>query len=312
MSKIFITGINGFVGKHLLEQYKEDEIIGLVKNSDESNLGDNVRVVQGDILDKPIMDEIIANEKPNIIFHLAALTSPSESIKNPSETIKNNIEGQLNILEAVRNNKLLDTKLLVVSSAEIYGEVDEKNLPIDENAPLFPNTPYAVSKITQDFLGYQYFKSYGIKSIRVRPFNHIGPGQAPIFVVSAFARQIAMIEKGQQNKIMKVGNLEPKKDFTDVRDVVRAYRLLIEKGKIGEVYNIGSGVSYSISEILEKLLSYSTEKIEVVADESLIRKVECKELRCDITKLKNDTGWEPMISIDKSLRDALDYWRNIL
>ncbi len=312
MSKIFITGINGFVGKHLLEQYKEDKIIGLVKDGTGEGFGKNVDIVRGDILDSAKIEEIIVDKKPDIIFHLAALTSPSESLKNPFETINNNIDGQLNILEAIRKNELFNTRLLVVSSAEIYGSVDDKYLPISEDTPLMPTTPYAVSKITQDFLGYQYYKAYGIKSVRVRPFNHIGPGQAPVFVVSAFAKQIAMIERGQQDKIIKVGNLAPRKDFTDVRDVVKAYKLLMEKGEFGEVYNIGSGVSYAISEILEMLLSFSNEKIEVQADESLMRKSEQKELRCDFSKIKNDVGWEPSISIEKSLRDALDYWRNIL
>lgn len=311
MAKVFITGINGFVGKHLIKEYPNDEIFGLVKTSTDENLGENVKKFQGDILDSSGIRKIIEEVKPDIIFHLAALTSPSESLKNPVETLDNNIKGQLNILEAVRDLEL-DCKTLVVSSAEIYGSVSEKDLPINENVQFLPTTPYAVSKITQDFLGYQYFKSYGVKSIRVRPFNHIGPGQAPMFVVSAFAKQIAMIEKGQQEPVMKVGNLTPKRDFTDVRDVARAYKLLMEKGEIGEVYNIGSGKSYGINEILNILISFSTEKIEVREDPSLVRKVDVKELRCDYTKLKNDTSWEPEIEIEKSLKDTLDYWRNIL
>jgi GDP-4-dehydro-6-deoxy-D-mannose reductase len=311
MAKIFITGINGFVGKHLIDEYKEDEIFGLVKDSTGEDLGGNVKTFQGDILDSNGIEKIIAEVKPDIIFHLAALTSPAESLKNPVETINNNVSGQLNILEAVRNLEI-DCKMLVVSSAEVYGNVDEKNIPTSENSELLPNTPYGVSKATQDLLGYQYYKSYGLKNVRVRPFNHIGPGQAPVFVVSAFARQIAMIEKGQQEKVIKVGNLSPKRDFTDVRDVVKAYKFLMEKGKFGEVYNIGSGKSYEISEILNILMSFSTEKIEVVEDPLLARSVDVKELRCDFTKLKNDTGWEPEIPIEKSLQDTLDYWRDII
>ena len=311
MAKIFIIGINGFVGKHLIGQYSEDEIVGLVKDSTGEDLGKNVKTHQGDILDKQRIQDIISEIRPDIIFHLAALTSPAESLKNPVETINNNISGQLNILEAVRNLEL-DCKMLVVSSAEVYGNVNEKNIPTTESAELLPNTPYGVSKATQDLLGYQYSKSYGLKNVRVRPFNHIGPGQAPIFVVSAFAKQIAMIERGQQEKIIKVGNLTPKRDFTDVRDVVRAYKLLMEKGKFGEVYNIGSGKSYEISEILNILMSFSTEKIDVVEDSALVRSVDVKELRCDFSKLKNDTGWEPEIPIEKSLKDTLDYWRDII
>lgn len=312
MSKIFITGVNGFVGMHLVLEYKDSEIIGLVREETDKDLGSNIKTIQGDILDKEKIEKIVKEEKPDLIFHLAAFTSPSESLKNPVETIDNNIKGQLNILEAVRKIELLDTKLLVVSSAEVYGDIDEADLPISEEEALNPMTPYAVSKITQDFLGYQYFKSYGIKSIRVRPFNHIGPGQSNMFVVSAFAKQIAMIEKGQQEKIIKVGDLISKRDFTDVRDVVRAYRILMERGKIGDVYNIGSEKSYKISEILNILLSFSKQKIEIKEDESLMRKVDIKESRCDSSKIKKDTGWKPEIPIEKSLLDALDYWRNIL
>lgn len=309
MAKIFITGINGFVGKHLLEAYSEDEVFGLVKSSTGSL--ENVITLSGDILDKKRIEDIIREIRPDVIFHLAALTSPAESLKTPVETINNNVTGQLNILEAVRNLNL-NCKMLVVSSAEVYGNVDEKNIPTSESVELLPNTPYGVSKATQDLLGFQYNKSYGIHTVRVRPFNHIGPGQAPVFVVSAFARQIAMIEKGQQDKVIKVGNLSPKRDFTDVRDVVRAYKFLIEKGKAGEVYNIGSGKSYAISEILDILLSFSKENIEIVENPELIRKVDVKELRCDFSKLKNETGWEPEIPIEKSLEDTLNYWREII
>lgn len=311
MAKIFITGINGFVGKHLTKEYLEDEIFGLVKDSTGENLDGNTKTFQGDILDSEGIKKIVGEVRPDIIFHLAALTSPAESLKSPVETINNNVNGQLNILEAVRSLEI-DCRMLVVSSAEVYGNVADENIPTAENAPLLPNTPYGVSKATQDLLGYQYYESYGLENIRVRPFNHIGPGQAPIFVVSAFAKQIAMIEKGQQEKVIKVGNLTPRRDFTDVRDVVKAYKLLMEKGKFGEVYNIGSGKSYEISEILNILMSFSTEKIEIVEDESLLRKVDVKELQCDFTKLKNDTGWEPEIPIEKSLKDTLDYWRNII
>ena len=312
MSKVFITGINGFVGKHLIDLYKDDEIVGLIRPGTDKDVGDDIKLVEGDILDTNRIEEIISEEKPDIIFHLAAFTSPSESLKSPVEALDNNIKGQLNILEAIRKFELFDTKTLVVSTSEIYGNADPEFLPINESTPLKPHTPYAVSKITQDFLGYQYFKSYGIKTIRVRPFNHIGPGQAPMFVVPAFAKQIAMIEKGQQEKIMKVGNLDAKKDFTDVRDVVLAYKLLMEKGEFGEVYNIGSGKSHAISEILEILLSFSTEKISVEKDPALMRKNEILDLYCDPSKIERLTGWKATIPLEKSLKDALDYWRNIL
>ncbi len=311
MQKVLITGINGFVGKHLISGFKDSEIVGLTR-ADSSETESAVRYVSGDILDKERIEAIIQDENPSIILHLAALTSPSESLKDPIGTLNNNIQGQLNIFEAIRNLDLLSTKILTVSSAEVYGSVDESELPISEKSELRPNTPYGVSKVAQDLLGYQYFVAYGVQNIRVRPFNHIGPGQSDKFVVSQFAKQIAMIEKGQQEPIVKVGNLSPKRDFTDVRDIVNAYRLIMQSGKIGEVYNIGSNKSYAISEILDILSSFSDIEISVEVDANLVRKVDAIDIRCDYNKVKNDTGWEPKIGIEKSLKDTLDYWRDIL
>lgn len=312
MPKALITGINGFVGTHLNNYLlgKNYEVFGTKKPSDEKVLEDHLRAV--DILDYEGIKEFIDDIQPDFIFHLAALTSPAESFKNPSETIANNIGGQTNILQAVKELKLVNTKVLVVSSAEVYGLVDAKDLPIDESAPLRPTSPYAVSKIAQDFLGYQYFIAEKVKCIRVRPFNHIGPNQAPFFVVSAFAKQIAEIEKGKKESILKVGNLESKRDFTDVRDVVRAYELLMHKGEEGEVYNIGSGKSHKIQDILDTLLSMSEAKIVIEKDPGLMRPSDVPDLRCDYSKLHDVTGWEPEIDLKTSLKDVLDYWRNII
>jgi GDP-4-dehydro-6-deoxy-D-mannose reductase len=200
----------------------------------------------------------------------------------------------------------------VVASAEVYGCVKKEDLPIDEETPLNPTNPYAVSKLTQDFLGLQYHLSYGLKTLRVRPFNHVGPRQSPNFVVSTFAQKIVEIEKGKREPVLPVGNLQAKRDFTDVRDVVKVYSLLMEKGEFGEVYNIGSGVSYKIAEILEKLLSISKVKITVKVDKSLFRPIDDPDLVCDVTKVTKLTGWRPEIPIEKTLKDTLDYWRNII
>ena len=181
-------------------------------------------------------------------------------------------------------------------------------MPINENCPLNPTDPYAVSKITQDFLALQYFNAYGLKTIRIRAFNHVGPGQSPFFVISAFAKKIAEIEKGTLNEIT-VGNLDSKRDFTDVRDMVKAYSLIIEKGQPGDVYNIGSGKSYAISEILNKLISFSKKKIDVKIDKSLLRPIDNPELVCDATKIRKIIDWEPKVPIDKTLEDTLNYWR---
>ena len=308
--KALVTGINGFVGTHLnnLLVEKGYEVFGTVKPpaDKEGNL------FPVDILDYEGIKKVVEEVAPDYIFHLAALSSPSASFQNPSETITNNIGGQVNILEAVKELKLLNTKVLVVSSAEIYGKVEGKYLPTDENAPLKPTSPYAVSKIAQDFLGLQYFLSQNVKSIRVRPFNHTGPYQGPFFAIPAFAKQIAEIEKGKKEAVLRVGNLDTKRDFTDVRDIVRAYDLLMEKGECGEVYNLGSGKSHKISDVLDILLSLSTEKIIVEKDLQLMRPADIPELLCDCTKLKNATGWKPEISLEDSLKDTLDYWRSVV
>lgn len=317
MNKILITGATGFVGGHLLDYLSKDftnKLFGTYSSDKKLELikkRNNVEFIKVDLINEEETFSLIDKIKPDIIYHLAAITSVVDSFKSPRETVLNNIACQINILEAMRINKLIDTKTLVVSSAEAYGTVKKENLPIDEETSLNPTNPYSVSKIAQDFLGLQYFLSYGLKTVRVRPFNHVGPGQTPNFVVSSFAQKIAEIEKGKREPILPVGNLEAKRDFTDVRDVIRAYVLLMDKGDFGEVYNIGSGISYKISEILDKLLSFSSAKIKIEPDKSLFRPIDDPELVCDASKLIKVTGWQPEIPIETTLKDTLDYWRNI-
>ena len=201
---------------------------------------------------------------------------------------------------------------MVISSADVYGLVSKDDLPIKEQTNFMPANPYAVSKITQDFLGLQYFLSYKLKIIRARPFNHIGPRQSPHLVVSSFAKAIAEIEKGKREPVFDVGNLSAKRDFVDVRDMVVAYSKILEKGQDGEVYNIGRGASYQIKDILDKMLSFSSAKIEVKKDSDLFRPSDTPDLICDNSKLKKTIDWEPIIPIEKTLKDTLDYWRNII
>lgn len=316
--KILITGISGFAGSFLAElllKNPENEVFGTYLTEESINRLPEVKgKIKGfslDLLESEKTEKIIQEVKPDCIFHLAALTSPAESFNNPSQVIVNNIQSQISILEGVRKAGL-KTKILITSSAEVYGAVDAGDLPIDEETSLRPTSPYAVSKIAQDFLALQYYLSYKMDIIRIRPFNHIGPRQAPVFVVSSFAKKIADIEKGKTEPVLTVGNLESKRDFTDVRDMVKAYVLLAEKGKSGQVYNIGSGVSHKISDILGKLLSLSDKKIEVSVDQALMRPSDTPDLYADITKIKNETGWSSEIPIETSLKDTLDYWRNIL
>lgn len=315
--KVFITGISGFAGGHLARYFCENTNFNVsgtyleAKLDNLKSIKDNVELHQIDLTDRDGVTRLLQQVKPDHVYHLAALASPADSFRNPVQTITNNVAVQVNLLEAVRTLEE-PVRVLIVSSADVYGAVLERDLPINEETRFAPTNPYAVSKITQDFLGLQYFLSYKLAIIRVRPFNHIGPGQSPHFVVASFAKKIAEIEAGKRKPILEVGNLHAKRDFTDVRDIVKGYGLVMEKGIPGEVYNMGSGVSYEISDILDKLLSFSKIKIKVVIDESLIRPIDTPDLVCDSRKFREATGWMPMLTLDITLRDTLDYWRELV
>ncbi|KKQ75116.1 MAG: NAD-dependent epimerase/dehydratase [Candidatus Woesebacteria bacterium GW2011_GWB1_38_5b] len=316
MKKALITGISGFAGSYLSENLVSSgyQVSGSYLTDDSlKNLPnkDKVSLHKVNLLDEGAVEELLGKEKPEYIFHLAALTSPKNSFDDPKNTFVNNVSAQINLLESVCKNKLTDSRILIVSSAEVYGLVPKDDLPIDEDTKFNPANPYAVSKLAQDFLGLQYFHSYKLNIVRVRPFNHVGPRQSPDFVVSALAKRIAEIEKGREN-VMKVGNLTSKRDFTDVSDMVEAYRLALEKGEAGQVYNLGSGKSFEISEILDKLLSFSKVKIKTEEDQSLMRPSDNPDLVCDARKFEKLTGWKAQIPIEKTLENTLNYWRNNL
>lgn len=316
--KTLITGISGFAGGYLSEylaENKDYEIHGISLKGDSSSLPplirDRVKIHQANLLDSQKVEDIISEIKPDFIYHLAALSSPRKSFDEPQITISNNVNSEISILEAVKNLNLKETRILIVSSADIYGTVSEKYLPINEETPLNPTNPYSVSKITQDFLGLMYSNAFGTKVIRVRPFNHTGPKQTDLFVIPAFCRRIVAAKKDGTN-IIKVGNLKAKRDFTDVRDMVRAYVLAIEKGLAGEVYNLGSGVSYSMEEIVDKLIAYAGGGVKKEVDKSLFLPADNPNLVCDYSKFSELTRWKPEISLDKTLKDTLDYWRNLI
>lgn len=317
MTKVLITGITGFAGNYLsdylLKQNKFEVSGTYLNDASLSNLDnkDSVKLYKLNLIDAESTAKLIQMEKPDYLFHLAALPSANKSYSNPGETFMNNVLSEINLLEAIRVNKLSEIKTLVVSSAEVYGLVTAADLPINEEVPFRPTSPYSVSKLAQDFLGLQYFLAHKLKIVRVRPFNHVGPKQSPHFVVSAFAKRIAQIEKGYES-VLQVGNLESKRDFTDVRDMVRAYLLALEKGESGDVYNLGSGKSHKISEILEIMCGMSTADIIIEQDPGLIRPTDDPELLCDASKFENLTGWKPEIPIEKTLEDTLEYFREIV
>lgn len=313
MKKALVTGAAGFVGSHLIEYLLTRSInVTAVVHPKHSTANldkiiDKITSVSADLTKKTEYKSFL-KEDFDYIFHLAAFSSPTESFKRPQETLKNNIFSQLYLLQALTKTKS-KSKILIVGSSDEYGEVDKKGLSVDEKADLKPASPYAVSKVAQDMLGYQFFINYGLRVVRLRPFNHIGPRQSKQFVVPSFASQIASIEAEGKGGI-KVGNLDTYRDFTDVRDIVRGYLLALEKGKIGEVYNIGSGRVYKIADILKRLISLSKVKINVIKDKSLVRKTDVQKIYCDYSKFKRDTGWEPKIPIAKTLFDTIEYERS--
>lgn len=286
------------------------QIVGCVLNDCDTpaHLQDKVSCQAVDLRDPTAVHRMLDQVAPDVIFHLAALAKVGESWRTPWPILHNNIRGQLNLLQALAELGAT-SRMMVVGSNEEYGLVRPEELPLTEESPLRPNSPYGVSKVTQDMLGLQYYLSHRLPVIRVRPFNHIGPRQAPGFVAPDFARQIARAEAGQCPPRMQVGNLEAERDFTDVRDMVRAYFLAVTHGVPGQVYNIGSGRSHAVQELLNVLLGYSQVKITIEADPMRMRPSDVPEVRCDASKFRALTGWEPTIPFETSLRDVLDDWR---
>ncbi len=267
-----------------------------------------LQLVPVDLRDATATRAALADLRPDYVFHLAAQAIVQQAWQDPEATLVNNIVAELNLLRAIQDLGL-PTRILLVGSGEEYGHVRPEDLPVDEETPFRPDNPYAVSKIAQDMLGLQYFLAHKLAVIRVRPFNHIGPGQSDQFVTAAFARQVAAIEAGQQEHVLRVGNLSAERDFTDVRDMVRAYRLAMTEGEPGAVYNIGSGQTVSIRSILDMLLSLSTVAVRVERDPARLRPADVPRIVCDPSRFRARTGWQPAISLEESLRDVLDDWR---
>jgi GDP-4-dehydro-6-deoxy-D-mannose reductase len=315
--KALITGISGFAGSHLAEFLIEKgyEVFGtFFDKSTFSNLNgfvNKIKVYRCDIRNYDALKNVIEDVKPNEIYHLAAISFAPTSLKDPKLTFDTNLYGTLNLYQAIIDLKI-NPMILFVGSADEYGIVNENDLPIKEECPLNPMNLYSISKASTDFLSLAYFKYYYLKIIRVRPFNHIGPRQSPDFVCSSFAKQIAEVEKGLREPIIKVGNLEAKRDFTDVRDMVRGYWLALDKGEPGEVYNICSERAIQIKGLLNHLLELSSRKVEIMKDPKRIRPSDNPILQGDSSKFRRRSGWKPEIPLDKTLKDILEYWRKVL
>jgi GDP-4-dehydro-6-deoxy-D-mannose reductase len=338
--RVLITGITGFAGSHLAEygltldgvevygtcrwRSRLDNLQDLARQGKLNNLVEErietsqalaslarpgaVNLLQCELADAYSVHSLIATVQPERIFHLAAQSFVLTSWNAPVETFQANVIGQINLLEAIRslgNNP----RVHIAGSSEEYGLVHPHEVPMKETNPLRPLSPYAVSKVAQELLAWQYFRSYGLQTVVTRGFNHSGPRRGQVFSTSSFAKQIAEIEKGLRPPVIYVGDLESQRDWTDVRDMVRGYWLALEKGLPGEVYNIGSGVTRRIGDMLHILLALSKNDIQIRQDPARLRPSDVKILWADITKFHQQTGWQPAIPFEQTMRDLLDYWR---
>lgn len=298
--RALVTGAGGFVGTHLVTHLQE--------------CGDTVHrtdtAIDGlDITDVEGVSKLLGETQPDVIYHLAGWADVGASWANPAAAFRVNADGTLNVLLAALEHGI--DRVLIVSSADVYGVVDEASLPITEDTPLRPVSPYAASKVAADFLGLQAYLGRGLAVLRVRAFNHLGPGQTDKFVAPALASRIARNELEGSDEI-PIGNLSARRDFTDVRDVVRAYRMIVTGGEPGEVYNVCSGRDVAVSELADELLAHASRQMHFVTDESLLRPVDVPVLRGDHAKLTAATGWEPQIALERTLADLLDDWRRRL
>jgi GDP-4-dehydro-6-deoxy-D-mannose reductase len=315
MRRVLVTGVTGFAGSHLVDYMLERgdcEIFGIQRwRSPTGNIehfADRITLLECDLRDASSTRDTLEQVRPEWIFHLAAQSFVPTSWSAPTESLTTNILGQVNIFEAVRRLELR-CRIQLACSSEEYGMVHPSEIPIRETNPLRPLSPYAVSKVAQDLLGYQYWMSWKVDSVRTRGFNHEGPRRGPVFVASDFAKQIADIEKSRKPPLLQVGNLDARRDFTDVRDMVRGYWLALEKCEPGEVYNICTGTAWSIRNVLDHLLSLTTARIEVRQDPARLRPSDVPILLGDSSKFVQATGWRPTIPFEQTLRDMLEYWR---
>jgi len=315
MKRALITGITGFVGSHLAEYLLSEgiEVYGTVrwrsKTENIDHIKHRLKLKEADMRDGHSLELVIKEVEPDYVFHLAAQSFVPMSWRAPADTLETNIIGTAHLLEAIRKSDC-DPVIQVAGSSEEYGLVYPDEVPIKETNPLRPLSPYGVSKVAEDRLAHQYYRSYGLKTVITRAFNHEGPRRGDVFVTSNFSKQVAEIEKGKREPVIYVGNLNAQRDFSDVRDIVRAYWLAVTKCEYGEVYNICSGKARKIQSVLDLLLSLSKVKnIEVKQDPTRMRPSDVEVLHGDYSKFKEKTGWKPEIPFEKTMEDLLSYWR---
>ena len=314
MTRALITGISGFVGSHLAEFLlnKGVEVHGIIrwrsKMDNIIHIKDKLKLVDADMRDGHSLLKAVEESEPDYIFHLASQSFVPMSWRAPADTMETNAVGTIHLFEAIRQSKY-NPVIQIAGSSEEYGMVYPDELPIKETNPLRPLSPYGVSKVTEDMLGCQYHRSYGLKIIVTRAFNHTGPRRGDVFVTSNFSKQIAEIEKGVKEPVMYVGNLNAKRDFSDVRDIVRAYWLSVAKCDYGEVYNICSEKARTIQSVLDLLLDMADKNVEIKQDPSRMRPSDVEILQGDCSKFRARTGWKAEIPFEKTMEDLLNWWR---
>ncbi len=316
--RLLITGFTGFVSQHFLELLNHEEpgsvVLGIDKNSPDfsfSTYSDlTITFKNIDLLDRSATDKVLDSFQPDYILHLASVSSVAQSWHTPLDSFVNNTNIFLNLVEQIRISKS-KCRILSVGSSEEFGEVVEKELPLTEEHPLKPVSPYAVARVSQEMLSKIYADGFSLDIVMTRSFNHIGPGQKDVFVISSFAKQLVQLAKNKStNKVITTGNLSIIRDFVDVRDVVKAYYLLLKKGRSGEVYNICSGKGIVLKDIISKMSELLGIRVETIVNQQLIRPNENKKVIGSCQKIKEELGWQPAINIEKSLTDIIQYWES--
>ena len=311
MKRALVIGAAGFVGPYLIRELADQGYQVVATKLPHETLDTEIAEVKElNILDMDETMDCVQSSRADVLFHLAGQSSVKLSWEKPDLTLDINIKGASHVLEAVRKTDC-NTHVLLIGSAEEYG-IRQQMAKVTEDVIGEPSNYYAISKYAQEQIGFMMTRAYHMHIVATRSFNHMGPGQSPAFVIADFCKQVAEVELGLKEPVIHVGNVSAYRDFTDVRDIVKAYRLLAEKGKAGKLYNVGSGTAVSISSILKEIIAMSSKKIRVECDQSRLRPVDIPRIEADISRLVTDTGWKREYDLQDTLRDTLQYWRNRL